>query len=214
MIMLGTLVNLELGVLAMTAPVLSQTYSEQPQPTIVPAQPDAGQRLNQLVMQWGFTLAPCSSGVVTIASGTAKVCVNPTLELPAGDYTYEPALNQIIPVNSQTTVVSPRFTFTNVLQYSNCLESILQLYQNSGSLSQQKAQNSCLADIYQIYRDQGLSKSQALELVSSANFYATTMLSREIYPPRGQRIRVAQMLKFIYEIDANDEEMQRLAAQR
>lgn len=164
-------------------------------------------------MQWGFTLVPCSSSVVAIASGTAKTCVNPTPQLPAGDYTYNQALNQIIPVNSQATALRPKFTFINVLEYSKCLESILQLYQNPESLTQQKPQNSCLTDIHQIYGNRGLTQSEALELVSSANFYATNLLSAKIYPPRGQRRRVAQMFKFIYEIDANDAEIQKFAAQ-
>ncbi|MUL38414.1 hypothetical protein [Gloeocapsopsis dulcis] len=58
-----------------------------------------------------------------------------------------------------------------------------------------------------------MSNSQALELISAANFYATNMLERKLYPPRGQRRRVAQIFQFIYDIDASDAEMQKLATQ-
>ncbi|WP_155823817.1 hypothetical protein [Gloeocapsa sp. PCC 7428] len=81
----------------------------------------------------------------------------------------------------------------------------MQLYQ--GTLNPQQ-QNGCIAQ-----SNQQLSQSQALELISGANFYATNMLERKLYPPRGQRRRVAQIFQFIYEIDASDAEMQKLATQ-
>jgi hypothetical protein len=212
-ILLGTLLHLELGFLTITSPtVLSQTYSGL-QPTIVPVQPDNAQQLNRLVEQWGFVRVSCSSGVVGLAVGAAKVCVNPTPQLPAGDYIYNSQLNQIAPENSQATTAIPKFRFTNVLEYSKCLETILQLYQNPQSLSQQNLQNSCLADSYWVDGNRELFPAQALALISSANFYATNLLSTKIYPPRGQRRRVAQMFKFVYEVDVDDEEIQKLTAQ-
>ncbi|MUL38411.1 hypothetical protein [Gloeocapsopsis dulcis] len=200
-VIFGTLVQLELGFLAMSAPGLSQT---QPQPTLIPVQSSGGQLLNQLVPQWGFNLVPCTTGVASIIYNAEKACVTPTPQLPAGEYTYESTTNQVTPLNSQ--VATPKFTFTSVLDYSNCLEAILQLYQN-GTLNSQQ-QNSCV-----VHSNQQLSKSQALELISGANFYATNMLERKLYPPRGQRRRVAQIFQFIYDIDVSDSEMQKLATQ-
>ena len=134
-------------------------------------------------------------------------------QLPVVDsFSPQPGANQLVPVNSSATPTSPRFTFTSVLEYSNCLESVLQLYQNPGSTELQP-QNSCAAQLQQIYHQQGLTKSQALELISGANFYATNLLERQIFPPRGQRRRVAQLFKFIYQVDANDTEMHQLATQ-
>jgi len=187
--------------LAISAPALSQT---QPQPTLIPVQSSGGQLLNQLVPQWGFNLVPCITGVASITYGAEKACVTPTQQLPAGEYIYESTTNQVTPQNSQT-VATPNFTFTSVLDYSNCLETILQLYQ--GTLNAQQ-QNGC-----EVQSNQQLSKSQALEFISGANFYATNMLERKLYPPRGQRRRVAQIFQFIYDIDANDAEMQKLATQ-
>lgn len=108
---------------------------------------------------------------------------------------------------------TPQFKFTNGLEYSDCLEVILQLYQNQNQLNPQLQRSSCLTDIQKIYGSTGLSKIQALGLVSSANFYATTILSRKLYPPRGQRQRIAKMLGFIYETDANDQQIKDLATQ-
>jgi len=200
-VIFGTLVQLQLGFLTTSTPGLSQT---QPQPTLIPIQSSGAQLLTQLVPQWGFTLVPCSTGVASITYGTEKVCVTPTPQLPAGEYIYESTTNQVTPLNSHTVATS-KFTFTSVLDYSNCLETILQLYQ--GRLTPQQ-QNSCIAQ-----SNQQLSKSQALELISGANFYATNMLERKLYPPRGQRRRVAQIFQFIYEIDASDAQMQKLATQ-
>lgn len=186
--------------LAMSAPALSQTL----QPTLIPLQSSGGQSLNQLVPQWGFNLVPCTTGVASITYGAEKTCVTPTPQLPAGEYAYELTTNQVTPLNSHTVATS-KFTFTSVLDYSNCLETILQQYQ--GTLNPQQ-QNGCI-----VQSNQYLSQSQALELISGANFYATNMLERKLYPPRGQRRRVAQLFQFIYEIDASDAEMQKLATQ-
>lgn len=103
--------------------------------------------------------------------------------------------------NSQVAVASPRFTFLNVLEYSNCLEDIIQLYQNSDRVRQQGRKSSCLPDVFQA-SNTGISKSQALELIQAANVYATSpTLTQPLYPPKGQRMRISEMFGFVYHID-------------
>ncbi len=114
--------------------------------------------------------------------------------------------------NSQTPANAPRFTFTHVLDYSNCLEDILQISQNPEQFKQQGRKSNCLTDEFRNYENTGLSKSQALELVKAANSYATSPpRTVKIFPPRGLRLRITQMLGFIYEIDAQDEEFKKIA---
>jgi len=125
-----------------------------------------------------------------------------------------PLNGNLVPLDSAPPKTgTPQFKFTNGLEYSDCLEVILQLYQNQNQLNPQLQRSSCLTDIQKIYGSTGLSKIQALSLVSSANFYATTILSRKLHPPRGQRQRIAKMLGFIYETDANDQQIKDLATQ-
>jgi hypothetical protein len=47
-----------------------------------------------------------------------------------------------------------------------------------------------------------LTRDQARQLIEAANTYATTAFAGvKMYPLRGQRIRIAELFGFIYELD-------------
>lgn len=226
----GSFISIGAMILGMTTPALSQTYNSTPQftivpipptpgqlqPVAVPSQPTSGQpgmlpsavNLNQLVTQWGLTPIPCTAGVVTIRLDTNTVCVRPTPQLLAGDYIYNLASNQLNPVK-----VAAPFTFKTVSEYGNCLEDILRLYEDKQRFREQGRLSNCSAEVFQAYSTNGLPKEQALQLIKTANFYATSLLNPKLYPLLGLRRRIAQAFGFIYEIDTNDEGVRKLVTQ-
>jgi hypothetical protein len=111
------------------------------------------------------------------------------------------------------SAIAPAFTFTNTLEYGDCLEVILRFHENVGGLREREQQNRCYTEIQQRFGTEGISRDEALRLISAANFYATTLLGTDLYPPRGQRIRVARLFGFIYAIDTNDAQIRAFAAQ-
>ncbi|MBC6422713.1 MAG: hypothetical protein GDA38_15220 [Hormoscilla sp. SP12CHS1] len=211
----GVLAPIAAMCLGMTAPVIQQ----------VQAQPrNSSVNLEQLVRDWGYRLVPCGPNVAIIALGSKAVCVSSTPQLPAGFYTYNPNSNQLNPASSQATVPRPRpqrtapvnipepkFTFTGSHEYSLCVEDILQLYLNREQFLQSRRRSNCLPEIIDIYTNAVMSESDALKLIKSADLYATTLLTRKLFPPVGQRRRIAQWLGHIYEIDAGKPETERLA---
>ena len=135
-----------------------------------------------------------------------------------------PSLNgELVPLDAQpmqpTSPLQPNkaestssFSFTNMLEYGDCLEVILKLYGNSSTLTAREQQSLCFKEIQAKHGDSQLSKSDALQLISAADFYATTLLARDLYPPRGQRARIASLFGFIYAVDINDSQIRDLAA--
>ena len=93
------------------------------------------------------------------------------------------------------------FTFNTSAGYIRCLEDVLQLYQNKQRFKQQSRQSDCLPEVFQAYTEKGFSKEEAFELVRAADIYATTTFTSRLFPPKGQRQRVGQLLGFSYEID-------------
>jgi hypothetical protein len=143
--------------------------------------------------------------------------LQPTIEplQPAG-VTIEPIAPQLAPLttpptnpNSGTSITpmqpTGQFTFTNSLQYSNCLEDILQLYQAGAKFRLEGRRSNCRDEIFQAYRNRQIPKEQALELVQVADFYATSLLSNKLYPLGGQRQRIRQMFGLTYAIDTNNQ---------
>ncbi len=120
------------------------------------------------------------------------------------------ANGDLVPLQSASHQVN--FTFTNVLEYSDCLSAILDLYQGNLPSSLPTRQNACAATVQQAAGNDQLSESEARELLSAADFYSTHMLSRGLYPPKGLRLRIAEMLGFVYEIDQHDPEVLNRAA--
>jgi len=112
--------------------------------------------------------------------------------------------------SNQTTGINTRFTFTRLGAYNSCVEDILLLYQDKERFRQQGRRGDCLADVFQTYANTGLSKYQALDLIKAANTYVSTALTTKFYPLRGLRMQVAKLLGFIYELDANDQEIMQL----
>jgi len=209
--------------LGMTAPVIRQVQAQQRNSSV---------NLEQLVRNWGYSLASCGADVAIIASGSKAVCVNTTPQLPAGIYTYDRNSNELIPASQRAiapqtapqtvrtpprrspapvNIPPPRFTFTGSQDYSFCIEDILQLYLNKEQFLQSRRRSNCLPEIIDIYANAEMSQSDALKLIEAADNYATTLLTRKLFPPVGQRRRIAQWLGHIYEIDAGKPEMERLA---
>ncbi len=184
-------------------PVPTPVPMPQPVPYPAPQLP-----LQQVMMMAGYRLVPCTQGVVTVHTHTEVVCVLPTPTLPLGDYVYDRSTNQLSPAK-----VVNAFDFHNAKEYSDCVEDILRLYYDRNLLKQQGRMSQCLADVFPNYLEKGISKAQARQLIESANFQATSVLQRKLFPPKGQRLRVTQMLGFIYDLDASDPVFQRLAAQ-
>jgi hypothetical protein len=120
----------------------------------------------------------------------------------------------IIPLTPKTSIAQSdnitkvNFTFTNLYDYSTCLDGLLLLYE--GRLQLQKANNPCLDRIIEIYGN-NLSQQQGREIVELANFRATRLLTGRLYPPLGIRRRVAIAFGYIYDMDANDPQMHALA---
>lgn len=112
----------------------------------------------------------------------------------------QPANSQ--PANSQPISTGVRFSFQNVFEYSNCLEDIIQLYQDPERLVQQGRRGNCLPEVFSTYASQGLSQAQALEVIKAANQYAlNASAGRWLFPPAGLRIRIQQLFGFTYAID-------------
>lgn len=194
-VILGSVFNLTAVLLGMNLPAWSQTPS-----------------LEQLVNQWGYTRVACVTGAVFIRSGSATICVNSTPQLPAGDYTYDLVTNQLVAVGSQSTRENLNFSFTRLADYTNCVDDILTLYKDKEQFRQQPRRGNCLAEVLQAYTETGISKQQALELLKAANEYVSTALTVRFYPLRGQREQIATFFGFIYDLDVNDPEIQRMAA--
>ena len=121
-----------------------------------------------------------------------------------------PATNIDSNNSNQTTGINARFTLTSLGAYNSCIEDILLLYQDKERFRQQGRRGDCLPDVFQTYANTGLSKSQALDLIKAANAYVSTALTSKFYPLRGLRMQVARLLGFIYEVDANDQEIMQL----
>lgn len=219
--------NIIASFLGVTAPALSQTWELSQNPI----------NLEQLVQGWGYTTVNCGPDSVFISHGSNAVCVSPTSQLPAGYYIYDADKNELSPANTQTTpqpnpqtniqrtstpqeplaplpeLPPAKYTFTSSQEYGLCLEDILQLYIDKELFKLRGRKSNCLANIFEVATDTGISKSQALNLIKDADNYATVILTRKLFPLRGQRRRIAQLFGFIYELDNDDPEIQRLAAQ-
>jgi hypothetical protein len=140
--------------------------------------------------------------------------VNPALPLEGTLVPIDPATPQTptAPDTSFTPPTNLHFAFTNTLEYGDCLEVMLQLYQKTRELTPRERQNQCFTGLQQVYPSESLTRTEALNAIATANFYATTLLDRELYPVKGQRMRVAQQLGFIYEIDETDPIIREMAS--
>jgi hypothetical protein len=130
-------------------------------------------------------------GAIGIVSGLSSPKNLRVVQLPQGSV-YVLALRAPIvlptlaiapPPAAQPTLQStpsqpPQFTFRTVAEYSEGLEQLLRAYEQGQ-----------------------VSKSEARQAIVAADQYATTTLTPKLYPPAGQRNRVAQLFDYVYAID-------------
>lgn len=163
-------------------------------------------------------MVSCGENTAQISSPDETVCVQPTAELPAGNYTYDRASNQIAPIDAAANpsptpdpapVGTVEFTFTSFGGYNDCVEDLLDLYE--GRSPDAGWRSDCAEAAIRVYGNNGLSRQQAREAIELADFRATSLLTLKFYPLRGLRVRVAQLLGYIYEVDSEDPQMQDLA---
>lgn len=103
---------------------------------------------------------------------------------------------------SPTTKNPYGFTFNTPDAYGNCLQDILQLYQNKEIFKRKGRQSNCLPQIFQKYANTGLSWTRARILIEAANVYATNPpLSVKLFPPKGLRSRISDIFGIVYEVD-------------
>ena len=141
--------------------------------------------------------------ILTAADNTSAIAaaraLNTRISLlngtPQQPVTYTP------PPDGQPIDIAYQFIFPTALSYSNCLEDIIQLYQDPSHLKQQGRRGDCVPEVFVKYAS-GISRSQAVELVTAANARATDRHSYPfIYPPKGQRLRIQQLFGFTYRLD-------------
>lgn len=224
------LINLSL-LTVFSSPVFAQN---SPPPTII----NNSSSFQQKLIDWGFSITNCSANAVVITdlSSQETACVQPSSQLNSGNYIYDAIANQIRPDTrgNQTTTRSveqnaidqnivenytnptprsndPRiadvvFDFIDIYGYNNCLDALLLLYEGRNPVGD----NSCLLSVTAIFGNQ-INRDVMLELVEIANVRATSLLPKRLYPAYGIRRRVAQSIGFVYEIDATNPEIIKLA---
>ncbi|MBE9170234.1 serine protease [Pleurocapsales cyanobacterium LEGE 06147] len=195
---------------------VERNHSRQPTQPSQPATIDPDPNWT-MIKNWGLNPASCNEQAVSILIDGKEYCTQPADWLSLGKYKYIRNEDRLEPIsqasqqpepepepnssNTQALAVAPKFTFTSVWEYGNCLEDILQLSLGPEQLRQRGRMSNCLADVFQVYGNTGLSQSQALELIRAADVYATSQLNPSLYPPQGQRARIAKMFGFTYQID-------------
>ena len=95
------------------------------------------------------------------------------------------------------------FSFNNTYDYAACLDIILLAYEQRNAELEKAFKNDCATDVLNTFGD-NLSKDVALELVKSANTYATEKLENPLYPALGLRRRIAINLGYVYDTDKNN----------
>ena len=103
--------------------------------------------------------------------------------------------------NSKTQEFS--FNFNNTFDYAACLDVILLAYERRNAELKNVFKNDCATNVLNTFGS-NLSKDVALELVDSANFYATEVLENPLYPALGLRRRIAINLGYVYDADKNN----------
>lgn len=95
------------------------------------------------------------------------------------------------------------FNFYNTYDYNACLDVILLAYEERNAELENVYKNDCATNILDTFGSD-LSKDVALELVKSANLYATEKLENPLYPTLGLRRRIAINLGYVYDTDKNN----------
>ncbi|MGB5634465.1 MAG: hypothetical protein WBM86_17020 [Waterburya sp.] len=95
------------------------------------------------------------------------------------------------------------FDFNNTYDYGTCLDVILLVYEKRNAELENVFKNDCATNILNTFGN-NLSQDVALQLVESANLYATKELESPLYPTLGLRRRIAINLGYVYDIDKNN----------
>ncbi|WP_181357427.1 hypothetical protein [Stenomitos frigidus] len=120
--------------------------------------------------------SPKSLRVVQLPQGSVYVLsLQAPIALPA-NLAVQPASTPA--PTQQASANQAQFDFKSVAEYSQGLERVLAAYQQGQ-----------------------VSKADARRAIVDADQYATTALSPKLYPPAGQRQRIAQLFEFTYGID-------------
>jgi hypothetical protein len=161
----------------------------------------AGTLSGQPVVCAGTAPGVCDPSGQILLAATRDEARRIAIELGTGINALQNAPSPIDEDDTTPLAVAPQFNFLDVLSYSNCLEDVIQLYQNTGRLRTQGRRSDCLQDVFAQYPN-GISRSQALEIIEAANRYATAeRRDALLYPPRGQRVRIREIFGYTYAID-------------
>lgn len=95
------------------------------------------------------------------------------------------------------------FDFNNTFDYAACLDVILLAYEKRNAELENTFKNDCATNVLDTYGN-NLSKDEALQLVESADLYATEALVSPLYPTLGLRRRIAINLGYVYDTDKNN----------
>lgn len=104
------------------------------------------------------------------------------------------------------------FDFNNTFDYAACLDVILLKYEKRNAELENVFKNKCATDILNTFGN-NLSKDDALELVKSADIYATEGLESPLYPTLGLRRRIAINLGYVYDTDKKNPDILKYVAQ-
>jgi hypothetical protein len=161
----------------------------------------AGTLQGQPVVCAGTAPGVCDPEGQILLAATRDEAHRIAIELGAGINALQNAPSPVDPDDTTPLAVVPQFNFLDILSYSNCVEDVIQLYQNPQRLRLQGRRSDCLSEVFTQYPN-GISRSQAIEILTAADRFATAARRDALlYPPRGQRIRIREIFGYIYSID-------------
>ncbi len=105
--------------------------------------------------------------------------------------------------NQNNQVQEFTFDFDNTYDYAACLDVILLAYEQRNAELENVPKNDCATNVLNTFGN-NISKDVALQLVKSADSYATNDLENPLYPALGLRRRIAINLGYVYDTDKNN----------
>ena len=142
-------------------------------------------KILQFLLIIGISFAPQS---VLLVSAQAEV---------------KPKLNLAQSPTQNDKIKQFTFDFKNTYDYATCLDIILLAYEKRNTELEKAFKNDCANNVLQTFGN-NLSKDVALQLVKSANLYATEKLENPLYPSLGLRRRIAINLGYVYDTDKSN----------
>ena len=139
-----------------------------------------------------------------------NLAIQSVLSIPASaQIETEPSRTQPEAPNSKSKEFT--FDFSNTYDYNACLDVILLAYEKRNAELENVYKNDCATNVLNTFGSD-LSKDIALELVRSANSYATKKLENPLYPTLGLRRRIAINLGYVYDTDKNNPDILKYVA--